>query len=293
MNAQPLVSVITATYNMGKYLPETIDAILAQDYPALDLVVVDDGSTDDTPEVLARYAGDDRVTVITQENQGQTVAKNRGITAARGEIVGFCDADDVWLPGKLSRQVPCFAANDRIGVVYGNMIYVDGEGEPLPIAGLQGHSGRITEQLLIDNFVAFPTVMVRKSILEEMGGFDESLTMSIDYDLWLRISVKYHFLHLDEPLANYRIWEGQMSHKTGERLDNFFRLLDRFLAENPRAASPAAVRRGYAHAHVTRGHWHGTEGRKGQALRDFGRAFAQRPHDARMWRNLIKVLTGI
>jgi glycosyltransferase involved in cell wall biosynthesis len=288
----PLVSVVTATYNMAQYLPEAIDSVLQQDYPHIEMIVVDDGSTDDTRSVLATYGHDERLRVISQPNSGQTVSKNRGWRAARGQLIAFLDADDAWLPGKLARQIPCFT-EPRVAVCYGRMIYVDERGEPLPIEPLRGHSGHITAPLLVDNFVSFPTVVVRRRVLEEMDGFDESLTMSIDYDLWLRVSVKHEFRFLDEPLARYRIWEGQMSHRTGERLDNFFRLLEQFLADNPGIVPETAVRRGYAHSYISRAFWHLGEGRKDAALTDIGRALRQRFFDRRAWRCLVKATTGL
>jgi glycosyltransferase involved in cell wall biosynthesis len=286
------VSVVTAAYNMARYLPEAVDSVLSQDYPAIEHIIVDDGSTDDTQQALAAYAGEPRVRVITQENAGQTVTKNRGWQAANGELIAYLDADDAWLPGKLSKQVPCFD-DPAVGVCYGRMIYVDGEGLPLPIEPMAAYDGDVTAELLIDNFVSFPTVVVRRSVLQEAGGFDESLTMSIDYDLWLRVSVNHRFRLVDEPLARYRIWEGQMSHRTGERLDNFFRLLERFLAENPGVVPEAAVRRGYAHSYVTRARWHLKEGRRGEALADIRRALGMRPQDRRAWRSLVKAVTGV
>ncbi|MCK5878600.1 MAG: hypothetical protein KAH24_02405, partial [Holophagae bacterium] len=119
-----------------------------------------------------------------------------------------------------------------------------------------------------------------------LGGFDESLTMSIDYDLWLRISLDHLIHYIPEPLANYRIWEGQMSKKMGERLDNFFQLLERFLDAHPDCVTKAEKDRAWAHVLVTRGQWHSQEGRKTAALGDYGRAMKYRFFDERLWRRL-------
>jgi glycosyltransferase involved in cell wall biosynthesis len=292
MSSVPLVSVVTAAYNMGRYLGEAVESVLGQDYPAVELIVVDDGSTDDTPAVLAHYAADPRVTIIRQENSGQTVAKNRGMRAARGRYVGFCDADNAWLPHKLSRQVPLLQGNERLGVVYGDIQFIDEEGRDLPTPKIRRSSGRITGPLLVDNFVTFNTTLVPRRVLEEFDYMDESLTMAIDYDLWLRISTRYDFLHLPEVLVRYRIWGGQMSHRTGERLDNFFRLLESFLERYPDSVTPAEVRRAWAHTYVTRGRWHAHKGRTAEALADFGRAFRQRPHDLRLWKSAARLLIG-
>jgi len=277
-----LVSVITATYNMAGYITETLDAILAQDYPQLESIIVDDGSTDNTMEVLAPYLSDLRVRVVRQENAGQTVAKNRGIAEAHGEFVAFCDADDIWRHDKLSRQIPAFA-DPQVGVVFADIDCMDGEGEFLDIPAMKRVGGRVTAPLLIDNFVPFPTSVARACVLREVHGFDESLTMSIDYDLWLRISVKYDFAYIAEPLARYRIWAGQMSNKTQERLDNFFQLLECFLAKYPHAVTQAEEDLAWAHVFVTRGAWHAREGRKQEALQDYGRAMRLHFFDRRLW----------
>jgi glycosyltransferase involved in cell wall biosynthesis len=286
----PLVSVVIATHDMGRFLGTAVDSVLGQDYASLEVIVVDDGSTDDTPRVLEAYAGDPRVKVIRQERLGQTATKNRGLREARGTYIGFCDADDAWLPDKLSRQVPAFDAAGRIAVVYGDIICVDENEQVVPIPSMRRHSGRITRELLIDNFVAWPTVLVRRDVLLEMGGFDESLTMAIDYDLWLRISVKYEFFCLGAPpLARYRIWSGQMSSRKEERLDNSFRLLARFFAGRPANVSEADVARAYAHIHVTRARYRAADGRWASAWGDLWHAFRWRPYDRRLWRNAARI----
>jgi glycosyltransferase involved in cell wall biosynthesis len=293
MRQENLVSVITATYNMARYIGETLDSILGQDYPAVEAIVVDDGSTDDTNAVLSRFAGDARVRIIHQENSGQTVAKNRGIAAARGEFVAFCDADDTWRKDKLSLQIPRFRQDQRVAVVYSEMQCINGNGEPIPLIGpRRRYRGRITAALLIDNFVPFPSAVVRADVMEEMGGFDERLSMSIDYDLWLRIAVKYHFDFEPQPLVNYRVWGGQMSHRTEERLNNFFTLLARFQADHPRAITAAQWRHAWAHVHVTRGHWLAQQGRNHEAWSDYRKAMRYRCYDQRLWRRTISLVCG-
>jgi glycosyltransferase involved in cell wall biosynthesis len=284
-----LVSVITATYNMAGYIGETLDAILAQDYQNIESIIIDDGSTDNTMEVLEPYLKDPRVRVVQQANAGQTVAKNRGVAEARGEFIAFCDADDTWRVDKLSLQIPEFN-NPQVAVVFSDIICVDGEGKVIDIPPMQRVGGRITGALLVDNFVPFPTSVARADVLEEVKGFDESLTMSIDYDLWLRISVKYLFAYVEQPLANYRIWEGQMSNKTGERLDNFFKLLERFLANHPNVVTQAEKDRAWAHVHVTRGWWHAEEGRKKMAWDDYRRAMKLDFFDQRLWRRIAALI---
>lgn len=289
MSGTPLVSIITATYNMANYVADTIDSLLAQTHPAVECVVVDDGSTDHTQDVLARYADDARVKIVRQENAGQTVAKNHGLREAAGDFIGFCDADDLWRPDKLARQLPHFQ-DETVGVVYGNFQFIDGEGRPIATDRPATYSGRITDKLLVDNFVHFPTALVRREIIDAAGGFDESLSMGIDFDLWLRISVDHDFLYLPDILVDYRIWSGQMSHRTGERLDNAFKLMRRFLADHPDSVSNAARRRAWSYTYVSRARWRRRQGERSGAVADFGRAFAQRPWDRRLWASIAKIL---
>lgn len=284
MTKAPLVSVVTATYNMGQYLRGAIDSVLTQDWPAVEVILVDDGSTDNTAQALEAYADEPRVTVIRQVNAGQTKAKNAGLRAARGEFVGFCDADNVWLPGKLRRQVSVLQANPSAGVVYGDVTLIGPAGESLPTPRVTRWGGRITGRLLADNFVTFNTTLAPRRVLEEFGGFDESLRMAIDYDLWLRVSTKYEFLYLPETFVQYRIWGGQMSHRTGERLDSYFRLLERFLERYPDSVSRADVAGAYAHTYVTRAIWRAREGDRAAAWRDLLLACRHRPVDIRLWR---------
>ena len=288
MNSTPLVSVITASYNMAHYLPEAIDSVLSQDYPNIEIIVVNDGSTDNTREVLAAYEDDDRVTAIHQENKGQTVAKNQGFAAAKGELIAFCDADNRWLAGKLSTQVPMLLDNPAIGVVYGDIILIDGQGNRKPPAETKRHSGKITAQLLVDNFVTFNTTLLTHKLMTQMNGFDESLRMAIDYDLWLRISLKHDFLFMPEPMVEYRIWEGQMSNRTGDRMDNFFKLLEKFVREHPDDISDAQARHAWAHSYTTKANWLSGCGRKSEAWQDYQRALKQRPNDLRLWKSMVK-----
>jgi glycosyltransferase involved in cell wall biosynthesis len=287
MNSQPLVSVITATYNMGQYLEEAITSVLTQDHPYIQLIVVDDGSTDPyTPAVLERYEDDPRITVVRQANAGQTVAKNRGLAEARGEFVGFCDADNAWLPGKLSRQLEAFRVQPEVGVVYGDLQLIGPAGESLPTPPCRRYSGRITGKLLADNFVTFNTTLVPRRILEDLGGFDERLQMAIDYELWLRISVTYKFLYLPERFVRYRLWGGQMSLRAEERMASYFQLLENFLTTHPGEVTSGEVRRAWAHSLTTRGRYRASVGRRAEAWRDYRLALSHRPWDLRALKSI-------
>lgn len=285
-----LVSVVIASYNMGHYLAEAIDSVLAQDYSPLQVIVVDDGSTDDTERVLERYAHRDNVQVIRQANGGQTSAKNCGLSVAAGKYVGFCDADNAWTPGKVSRQVGLFDEEKRIGVVYGDVTLIDGAGRDLPTPRVKRYSGRVTRPLLLDNFVTFNTALVLRSAIVECGGFDRSLKMGIDYDLWLRISTAYEFRYVSEVFARYRVWEGQMSRNVERRFESAFRIMEKFVANYPGAVSDRDRRVAWAYSLVSRARWRFGEGMHQAAWSDLRSALGYRFSDRRAWVTVLSFL---
>lgn len=290
--AAPLVSTVMATYNNAEFICQAIDSVLDQDYAPLELIIVDDGSTDGTSEVLEGYTADPRVKIVRQENSGQTIAKNRGISMCRGQYIAFCDSDDFWEPGKVSRQVEMFQESPRIGLVYGKARWVDEHGDEVPALAVRSYEGKVTAQLLLRNFITFCTVMVRREALSEVGGFDARLRMSIDYDAWLKVSVGWDFGFVPGIVASYRIWSGQMSHNMELRLDNAMDLMERFIADNPEAVSTVAKRKGLGYTHVTRGLWRMETGRRGEAARDFGTAAMLWPFDIRLWKSVAKLAVG-
>jgi glycosyltransferase involved in cell wall biosynthesis len=164
-SAGELVSVVVATYNMGRYLSQAVQSVLEQSYLNVEVQIVDDGSTDDTPVILTQWDAHPRVRVHRQINGGQARAKNQGVALSRGAFVAFLDADDVWLPEKLTRQMPLFTGRPEIGVVYSDYECIDGEGRPLPKGPTRMHRGKISGALLIENFVSFPTAVVRRECL--------------------------------------------------------------------------------------------------------------------------------
>ena len=124
-----LVSVVIPNYNYARFLPEAIDSVLAQTYGQIEIIVVDDGSTDDSREILDGYG--DRVTVIFQQNAGVSAARNNGVSRSRGEYLAFLDADDAWLPAKIERQIAAFRGDEEIGLVHVGMVEIDGSGNSL------------------------------------------------------------------------------------------------------------------------------------------------------------------
>lgn len=253
MTEQPLVSVVIATYNMGQYLPEAVDSVLAQTWKNLELIVVDDGSEDDTEKRMEAYSKNSRVRYIKTKNQGQPKAKNRGLEEAQGQFIAFCDADDFWAPNKLNYQLPYFS-DPNVGVVYSEVSYIDESGnliqKPQPYSR---HSGDVTEYLILKNFVPFGTAVIRRQCLDNNGKFDEKLPMGIDWDLWLRYSIDWEFKYIKERTYTYRIWPGQMSKNYRGRYENAFNILEKFLGTYPKKVPRKLVSRAWADMYVSRG----------------------------------------
>jgi len=254
VDSTPEVSVIVATYNMAQYLPLAVRSILGQTRAVLEVHVVDDGSTDNTAEVMREFANDPRVHYHWQQNAGQTKAKNLGISHARGAFIAFCDADDLWTPDKLEVQMPLFERSANVGVVYARkqQILPDGSpGRPAPPA--KSFEGVVTNDLFKCNFVSFGTAIIRRRCIDELGAFDERYRMGIDWELWLRLSTRYEFAFADKVTYLYRVWPGQMSHNWRGRYEHEFQIMRDFLGKHPGKIPAAVERAAYAFTYARRG----------------------------------------
>jgi glycosyltransferase involved in cell wall biosynthesis len=190
-----MISVIIPAYNRAWTLRAALDSVLRQEYPAFEVLAIDDGSTDETPELLREY--ESRIRVLRQPNRGVSAARNRGIAAARGSLIAFLDSDDRWLPGKLAAQAAFFEANPEALICQTEELWVRNGVRVNPRRRHQKRSGMIFEPSLALCLVSPSAVMVRRSLFDEIGLFDESLPACEDYDLWLRVSRKYP-VHLVE-----------------------------------------------------------------------------------------------
>ena len=208
------VSVIIPAYNCETYIADTLNSVLGQTLKDLELIVVDDGSTDRTREIVASYGAP--VRLLTQANSGVCAARNYGIREATGQYICLMDHDDYWFPDKLALQLEQMCEHPETGLVYSTFIwwYPDVEGVfPSPSsfdaalwpAGIdEEFSGWIYHLLLLDCWVLTSAALIRAEVFDKCGVFDESLPYSEDWDLWLRISREYSFIKLNKPLTLYR-----------------------------------------------------------------------------------------
>jgi len=194
----PRVSVIIPTFNRAWAVGKAIDSVLAQDYPNVELIVVDDGSSDQTGALLSAYKG--ALLPIHQPNQGVSAARNRGVAAAAGDLIAFLDSDDYWLPGKLSEQVAFFNAHPAALICQTEEIWIRNGRRVNPRRRHQKAAGDIFIPSLALCLVSPSAVMVKKALFTEIGGFDEDLPACEDYDLWLRVSSRYPVHLIEKPL---------------------------------------------------------------------------------------------
>lgn len=207
------VSVIIPTYNYGRFVGEAIESVLAQTYPIAEIVVVDDGSTDDTEDIVRRF-GD--VRYIKQPNAGVCAARNKGFEISTGEIIAFLDADDTWLPEKVERQVAKFEEDADIGLVHCGMREFDSATGETRAVHLDGLEGWVATEIAL---FTLPTILgpggailVRHDVIDDVGGFDTRLKNGEDWEFCLRVAMKYKVGFVREVLVNYRS-HGMNAHK--------------------------------------------------------------------------------
>jgi glycosyltransferase involved in cell wall biosynthesis len=193
------VSVVLPTFNRAWIVREAIDSVLGQTYKDFELIVVDDGSTDETESVLAEYGG--QIRVIRQENRGVSAARNAGIVNASGKLIALLDSDDLWIPKKLEMQVDFFRRNPEALICQTQEIWIRNGKRVNPRKRHKKLSGMIFEPSLSLCLVSPSAVMFDKILIDDVGFFDETLPACEDYDLWLRVGLKYPVFLIDENLT--------------------------------------------------------------------------------------------
>jgi glycosyltransferase involved in cell wall biosynthesis len=250
----PTVSVVLTAYNVGPYIAEALRSVLAQTYSDFEIIVVDDGSTDETPTALAPFRH--RITYVAQANRGAGAARNTGLRLAKGEFVTFLDADDVWLPNFLEREVRALRRYPRAALAFSGGYQTDSQGHiqrpMLPTApeafwawiGRHGDlasgsvEGHLYRELLLRNFIRTPSaVTLRRAILDGTAGFDETMRNGQDYALWVALARRHSFVFVNAPLVKYRVHGGGLSGDDVARGERWERagvtVLERELARAP------------------------------------------------------------
>lgn len=202
----PVISVIIPAYNYGRYLSEAIESVFAQTFTDFELIIVDDGSTDDTAAVVREYLSDPRVCYIYQKNRGPSAARNTGIRLARGKYIALLDGDDVWMPLKLKKQIQLFEEAEDVVLIYCMVEHIDEIGNKLLHISWPHKMGATYKDLMYMPWVvgSSSSVLIKKSTFDEVGVFDESMTSVEDTDMWIRILRHHKCAYVNEVLVKIR-----------------------------------------------------------------------------------------
>ena len=284
-----VISVITPTYNRARFLPAAVASVLSQTFGDFELIIVDDGSEDNTPDVLKPFLADRRVPYVYQENQGQSHARNLALKQATGDFIAFLDSDDVWARDKLEKQLAVFRANSEVDIVHGDEATINEQGSVVSLQNMRRYSGRITRYLLADNSVSITTALVRRRCFDEMGGFDTSVGVADDYELWLRFSARYCYQYEPGIVASYRVMADQISSDKRRRYAANERIIQQFLARYGEVLSPGERRWGLARFYCRKARYFASAGERGKAVGAIAGALHNAPLDSVVWRALYRV----
>lgn len=255
----PQVTVVIPAYNAMTYLPETVNSVFEQSFTDLELLVINDGSTDRVDSWMSTLSNS-KIRLISQENQGLSGARNTGIREAKGQYIAFLDADDLWEPTKLEKQVQCLDADVTIGVVYTWTRLIDEVGKPTGRIVASTAEGNVWQQLLEKDVISNgSSAMVRRDCFEKVGDFDRALSSAEDLDMWLRIATYYPFAVVKEPLTLYRHYSSSMSKNRQRMLQNLITVVEKTFQTVPMEMLPLR-NRAYSSISLNQAWWSVDEG---------------------------------
>jgi glycosyltransferase involved in cell wall biosynthesis len=282
---EKLVSIVIPTYNRCRYLVEAVECVLAQTYEPIEVIVVDDGSTDGTAAAMERFVG--RAQYLTQENQGPSAARNLGIGHSTGEYIAFLDSDDLWAPTKVEKQVAILERSPQVGVVFCEALRLDcqtGETRARPVGAEM--RGDLRRKLLRRNCItgSASAAMVRRACFEKVGVFDEALRSAEDWDMWIRLSRECHFDFVPERLVTLRNHGGNLHKKIELMHDHQRRVLERAFEGDPVDRGNRWLRRrSLADIHFDAGDEYYAAGQYRNALRHLAQSVTLWPFDRRYY----------
>ena len=234
------VTVIIPSYNAGEFIREAIDSVLNQTFKDFEIIIIDDGSTDNTKEVVAKYG--QKIRYIYQMNRGVSAARNRGILCSNGEYIAFLDADCAWFREKLELQVKYLDEHPEIGLVFSNALFQVKKGAPISDLVLHGrttfqvsppHRGKVFKDLFEADFIKLTTVLLRKALFQTVGLFDENINYAEDYHLKMRISRSFRIDYIDKSLTQINILGNSLSHNWGEMIKGNIAAKEDILRSDP------------------------------------------------------------
>ena len=281
-----IASIIIPAYNAETYLRETIDSALAQTYSSCEVIVIDDGSTDRTPKILAEYGN--KIHVVRQTNKGSAAACNAGVAVANGTWVCFLDADDIWLPDKLALQIER-CGKDTIShtdsVCFGDAIV-----EEIRRSSFEPpYSGQVLKEMLVVNFISKSTVIMRRDVFNHYGGFDESYVTCEDWPFWIKVCAEHELGYLPEAVVRYRVHLKSKSMISRRTLTARLRIINAAFGIGGVAQSLSQLRnKALASAYQVTCHYASESGDWFFALNCALHALRYDPFVTRTWKNLVK-----
>jgi len=284
MASAPSVSLVIATYNRAHYLGETIESVLSQRFQNFELIVVDDGSTDATREVVAKYAS--RIRLLCQENRGPSSARNLGVLHSRADWISFQDSDDLCLPNHLETLYGWARERPSAGMVFANGVYLGGRAHGRETIIPASKSRRLAERgvqlhdIFDKSIVRLQAALVSKRCYREIGGHDETLRISMDLDLTFRLFARYPVAYLDQVVFSYRRHSGNASANQELRLLENIRVIEKLVGQNPETEQElgrrrVAARLAYRYYRLAKGRWQ--QGRCAEAKEAIAKATALCP----------------
>ncbi|MEO1524573.1 MAG: glycosyltransferase family 2 protein [Planctomycetota bacterium] len=224
LKPEPLVSIVIPSYNQGQFIRDCIDSILEQDHRPLRIHVVDGASKDDTVEVLKSYGEIEELDWISEPDKGVVDAVNKGFDRATGDVVGIQSSDDLYLPSTIQRVVDAFKQNDSVGLVYGDTLKVDQDGNELLRQKTSGFS--LENLFTFRTWIPQPSAFFRREMLEACGGWDESIPYAPDTDLWIRMAYRCEVKKIDDFLSQRRMHDAQRDTQGEKIVRDFTKMID-------------------------------------------------------------------
>jgi glycosyltransferase involved in cell wall biosynthesis len=284
--AQELVSVIIPAYNAAKYLRDAVEGALNQIYSQREIIVVDDGSTDTTPQVLAEYG--DKIQVIRQSNKGTAAACNVGVAAAQGTWITFLDADDIWLPEKLARQIEY--CRDTVVSHTDSICFGAGLTSEIRRSSFEPpYSGKVLKNLLVRNFITKSTVMMRRDVYLALGGFNESYMAVEDWPFFLKVCAEHELGYCPEPVVRYRVHTKSKSMQGRKTMADHLRIINEaFSAEGVGKSFPELRAKALASSYQINCHYSAESGDWAFAIYCAVQALRYEPAALHTWKSLAK-----
>jgi len=278
MSDLPLVSIVTPSYNQGRFLEATLRSVLEQDYPNIEFLVVDGASTDNSIGIIRKYA--DKITWwVSEKDSGQSEAINKGLRRAHGEIVGWLNSDDVYLPGAVSAAVAAFRSHPEAGVIYGDALAIDADGRPFNVMHARQYS---LMDLMAFNIICQPAAFMRRSVLEQVEYLSPAYHLLMDNLLWMCMARIAPIVYVPQTWAAARYHDQAKNRTHGTAYGREARVLTDDLKSRPEFAEIIAANEKRIMAGVNRfdAFYLTDAGQPGDALRSYARSFSLHPRTA-------------